>query len=190
MPTLHIRPATLAAEDSKRLLEFVDSQLPWLATVGSGAQWGSESRNNEESQAKYRSKVKRSEAQMDQPFSPDWIRVYIADAEVEASHLTPELKPLAVGSSSATQDGYVRIPVAAMVLDSKSSDYLRSVLPEQDAGDPFLFLHYLTTDRRTGSMSKGAGSTLIKLAKEEAKKLGLGRMCADCWSGNDRKLVR
>ena len=141
IPQFRIRLASTAAGDSKRLLKFFDSQLPWLATVGSESQWGSKAfGDNEEAQTKYRSKFERSETQVDKPFSADWIRVYIAEAEVNAKEMSPELKDLAVDVAGILRDGTAFIPVAAMVPDAKSADYIRSILPEQDDDDPFMFL--------------------------------------------------
>ena len=171
-----------------RLLECFDSQLPWLETVGSGAQWGSEQRSvSTEAQAKYRNKVERSEAGWNDSFSRDWIRVYVAEVDVRIEDLTPELKDLGYDNA----DGSFRVPIAAMSLEGRSADYIRSILSDQDDSDPFVFLAYLLTDRRTDSIGRaGAGAALIAHAKTEVRQLGLRRMCSDCWRGNDRKLVK
>ena len=183
-----IRPATLEARDDKRVLSYFDSQLQWLETVGSGAQWGSTPRGHKEDmKEKYRSKIERSEACIGKPFGPDWIQAYIMEAEVDVDSVNAELRQLA----TVTGDGRcARVPVAAMILQAKSADYVRSILPEQDDEDPFVFLHYLLSDRRTSSINKGAGAALIRHAKDETKELGLRRITADCWRGNDRKLVK
>ena len=184
-----IRPAAAAADDGMRLLRNFDSQLPWLASVGSGAQWGSAPRSNESYQAKYRSKVERSEACIDQSYlSPDWIRAYVAEVEMPSGDVSPELLKLATGPGQG--DATVIAPVAGMVLEAKSADYIRSILPEQDEEDPFVYLSYLLSDRRTSLISKGAGAALIAHAKGEVRKLGIKRICCDCWRGNDRRLVK
>ena len=187
-PTYHIRGASTIADDGMRMLHFFDSQLPWLATVGSGAQWGSEPVSVKEgAQTKYRNKVARSEAHWDDPFSRDWIRAYIAEVDVPVERLTAEVVALGVDND----DGTRRVPVAAMTLEGRSADYVRSYLPEQDDSDPFVFMAYLLTDRRTDAIGrKGVGSALISHAKDETQKLGLRRICSDCWRGNDRKLVK
>lgn len=185
-PAFHIRTASLAAGDDKRVLAYFDSQLSWLATVGSGDQWGSETRGNDEKvQEKYRRKIEQSEANMAQPYEyrPDWIRAYVIEAEADAESLGEEVKQLVDGCCV----GRVRVPVAAMVLETESPEYVRSVLPEQDDADPFIYLAYLLSDRRTSSINKGAGAALIRHAKEEVKKLAIRRICGDCWRGNDRK---
>ncbi|KAK3710987.1 hypothetical protein LTR37_010008 [Vermiconidia calcicola] len=188
MPTFHIRPGSVAAGDPERLLDNFDSQLPWLATKGSGGQWGSTRRGDKaDKQEEYRAKVKRSETYVDQPLSQDWIRTYIAEVEARAEDLDPEIRKLS--STEVDGRGQVRVPVAGMVLDAKSADYVRSILPERDEEDPFVYLHYLLSDRRTSSIGKGAGAALIAHAKEELRKLGVERMCCDCWRGNDRRLV-
>ena len=188
--SFHIRPATLAAGDDRRLLKYFDTQLPWLATVGSSDQWGSEGRSHiSKYQAKYRSKVERSEAcaAKGHELTPDWIRAYMMEVEAETDSLSDELKQLAEADQKG---GRVRVPVAAMVLENQSADYVRSILPQQDPEDPFIFLSYLLSDRRTSSINKGAGAALIQHAKEEIRKLGIRRFCGDCWAGNDGKLVK
>ena len=186
MSSLHIRPASSAADDGLRLLHNFDSQLPWLATVGSSEQWGSSPRSAEEElRAKYRAKVEKSEIEWDRPFSKDWTRAYIAEVEVAEEDVTAELRELTAQGTK----GNLRLPVAAMILAGESMEYVRSILPAQDENDPFVYLAYLLSDRRTRPMGKGAGAELISYAKEETNKLGLNRICTDCWRGNDRKLV-
>lgn len=186
--TFHIRPASIRAGDDERVLAFFDSQLQWLETIGSGGQWGSNPRGNEEAyQKKYHDKIQRSEDCIGKPFGSDWSQAYILEAEVDLGSLDAEVRSLLMPCEN---EGKARVPVAAMILDSKSADYVRPVLPETDDADPFIYLHYLLTDRRTGSINKGAGVFLIEHAKREAKQLGVRRINADCWAGNDRKLVR
>lgn len=187
-PTFSIRPATLDVGDDKRFLAYFDSQLEWLETVGSGAQWGSSPRSHlDEYQKKYRAKIERSEACIGKSFGPDWIQAYIMEAKVDVDSLDAEVRQLARHTGD---DQRARVPVAAMVLEAKSADYVRPILSEQDDKDPFTFLSYLLSDRRTSAINKGAGAILIRHAKDETKKLGLRRICADCWRGNDRKLVK
>jgi hypothetical protein len=187
-PTFHIRPATLAASDNKRILAFFDSQLPWLETVGSSAQWGSQIRSTDEGyQEKIRDKIERSEACIGQPYSPNWIRAYIIEAEADINSLSAEVQTLA---NDVGGDGRAKVPIGGMILEAKSLPYVRSVLPELDEKDPFIYLGYLMSDRRTSPLNKGAGAALIDHGKQEIKQLGLQRFCGDCWAGNDRKLVR
>lgn len=187
MLALHIRPASSAADDGLRLLENLDHQLPWLATVGSGSQWGTEPRSTKEDQlAKSRAKVEQSEAQWDQPWSVDWMRAYIAEAEVTEDGLGAEQRELA----SEVSDGKLRLPVAGMILSAESMEYVRDILPRQDDQDPFLYLAYLLSDRRARPIGKGAGAALIRYAQDEARRLGISRICGDCWRGNERRLVK
>ena len=185
----HIRPASVFAGDGRRLLTYFDSQLSWLQSTGSGAQWGSTPfSNNQDKQAKYLAKVERSEACMgQQTLSHDWVRVYIAEAEVLPDEVLNEIRSLARENG---ESGKMRVPVAAMILEGSYEDYVREILPEQDEQDPFVFMTYLLSDRRVGSVGKGAGAALITHAKDKAGELGVKRLCSDCWRGNDRKLVR
>jgi hypothetical protein len=88
MSSIHIRPASTAKDDGLRLLRNFDSQLPWLSSIGSSAQWGNSTRSDQEDQrAKYRSKVESSERGWNDPWSRDWVRAYIAEAEVKREDL-------------------------------------------------------------------------------------------------------
>ncbi|PVH97588.1 hypothetical protein DM02DRAFT_616460 [Periconia macrospinosa] len=186
--TFHIRLASLAAKDNERFLAFVDSQLPWLESVGSGGQWGSTPRGNvEASQKKAFTRVQKSEACEGKPYSSYWGRAYVLEAEVDVDSLSDEVKQL---SGPPNENGRVRVPVAGMVLESTSADYVRSILPEIDEKSPFLYLFFLASDRRTSSINKGSGAFLINHAKEEATRLGIRRIAGDCWTGNGRKLVQ
>lgn len=160
-----VRPATLASSDDGHLINFKDSQIEWLSTVGSIDQWGTKPsrESNPSVLSRCRSWVERSEQQGE--WSIDWCRAFIAE--------TP----------SGT-------PVAGLVLEAKSPAVTRSILPEQDENDPFIYLAYLISNRQASGEEKGAGSALIAFAKEQARSAGVKRLCLDCWAGNDRKLVR
>lgn len=187
-PKFHVRAASLAAKDDERILAFFDSQLQWLESVGSADQWGTEPLSGEvKLQEKFSDYVRHSEKFAKKPFSSDWTRTYVLEAEVNADALSAEAKQL---SEPADEHELVKVPVAIVILSAKSPDYARSVISENDVEDPFLFMAYLLTDRRVGSVGKGAGTYFLDRVKDEARQLGLTRIVCDCWSGNDRKLVR
>lgn len=207
-PPISIRPASPAADDGLRLLRNFDSQLSWLSSIGSGAQWGDTPRSDQEDQrVKYRGKVERSAQGWDDgsnAYSRDWVRAYIAEVEVSREELevsSEELLELATTATTATSSGgggskstdtndVVRLPVAGMVLQGQSAEYVRDIVPENDDEDPFVYVVYLMSDRRTAPYGKGAGAALIAHAKNEARSLGIRRLCLDCWRGNDDKLVQ
>ncbi|KFY70497.1 hypothetical protein V499_09120 [Pseudogymnoascus sp. VKM F-103] len=164
-PPLAIRPATIAASDHELLVDFQESQIPWLSTIGSADQWGTKSvrEANPAVTQKARSWIERSE--QNAPWGSEWCRASIAE------------------SSSG-------VPVAGLVLDSKAPAYVSSVLPEQDESDPFVYLAYLISNRDAGEERKGAAAALIGFAKEQVRSTGVKRICVDCFRGNDRKLVR
>ena len=184
-----IRNAYSELEDGKRILAFCDSQLEWLAQVGSSEQWGLEPySSNDDTQEKYRAFVERSE--QDQSWSKEWKKAYIAQLDISKDQVTKEIQPFLVQQPSANSKSSHRLPVAAMFLTGHSELYVQPVLPEQDEQDPFIWIRYLLTDRRLGPLSKDAGLALIEHAKSVSKQMGIKRLCLDCWSGNDRKLVR
>lgn len=77
-----------------------------------------------------------------------------------------------------------------MVLEAHAPAYVSAVLPETDEKEPFVYLAYLISNRHAGEERKGAGAALIALAKEETRKVGVKRICLDCWGGNGGRLVR
>ncbi|WPG97799.1 putative GCN5 family acetyltransferase [Acrodontium crateriforme] len=170
MSTFTVRPASLATNDDAFLLECFDSQIKWLPSVGAGDQWGSEPVSGEpDTQNRYRKYVQTSQDGERQPWGEDSCRVYIAEAN--------------------DQNGKA-VPVAGLILTAKASDYVQSTIPAQDPTDPFIYMPLLISDREKGSLSKGAGVTLIEFAKKELVMLGFKRLCCDCWSGNERRLVQ
>ncbi|KAI0855392.1 hypothetical protein F4860DRAFT_496450 [Xylaria cubensis] len=164
-PPLKIRPATMAALDHELLVDFQESQISWLSTVGSGDQWGTKSIREVNPTASERARSWIEKSEQGAQWSSDWCRAFVAEA------------------SSG-------VPVAGLVLDSKAPAYVSSVLPEQDESDPFVYLAYLISNRHAGEERKGAAAALLDLAKDQVRDMGLNRICLDCWRGNDRKLVR
>lgn len=163
--SLTIRPATMAASDHELFIDFRDSQLSWLSTVGSGDQWGTKSIREVDPTASGRTRSWIERSEQNAQWSSDWCRSFVAEA------------------SSG-------VLVAGIVLDSKAPAYVHSVLPEQDESDPFVYLAYLMSNRHAGEERKGAAAALIAFAKDQVRSAGLNRICLDCWRGNDRKLVR
>ena len=191
MSPFHVRLGSLAENDNISLLKMFDSQLSWLVEIGSGDQWGSTPfSGNHSSQAKYRYKVERSESMEGHTWNSEWGRVYIAEVDVPSNGLHAKFHTVVDENTSSDQRDIVRVPVAAMILEAKSPDYVLPVLPEQDEADSSIYLSYLLSDRTLSSVGKGAGAALIAHAKDEVSKLGLRRMCCDCWRGNGRRLVK
>ncbi|TRX97931.1 hypothetical protein FHL15_001141 [Xylaria flabelliformis] len=155
----------MATSDHELLVDFQESQISWLSTVGSGDQWGTKSIREVNPTASERARSWIEKSEQDAQWSSDWCRAFVAEA------------------SSG-------VPVAGLVLDSKAPAYVSSVLPEQDESDPFVYLAYLISNRHAGEERKGAAAALLDHAKDQVRGMGLNRICLDCWRGNDRKLVR
>lgn len=118
VPKYHIRPASSAQEDGKKILEFTDSQLPYLASIGSAEQWGSASVSvRDAAQQKYKRLVERSEKE--QTWGTDWIKIFILDVEVENDDLAEDLRRLV--PSRGQESKHVVLPVAAIILEGRSS---------------------------------------------------------------------
>jgi hypothetical protein len=171
-----IRPAAMAKSDHETLIDLRDTQIAWLVSIGSTEQWGSvptrEAAPN--ISEKTRAWVERSERQVAwKAGDEEWCRAFIAESIPPA------------GSDSKP------VPVAALVLEARASDYVHDVLPAHEPDDPFVYLTYLITNRDADAEAKkGAVQALFELANEETRKAGLKRICVDCYRGNGRKLVK
>jgi hypothetical protein len=164
-----IRAGSSAKHDGELILRMTDSQLAYLADIGSAEQWGTSSLSKDElQQTKYRATVRRSEETHDEGLSPSWTRVFIAE----------------------TSDSSDLMLVAAMVLETEATQYAAEALSKLGSPEPFIYLTYLVTDRNQAGAGRGAGAALIRHARTEAERVGVLRICLDCWRGNDRKLVR
>ncbi|KAF3935054.1 hypothetical protein ABW20_dc0107099 [Dactylellina cionopaga] len=201
--TFKFRPATLANGDDSWFVEAWDSSFPFLASVGSANQWNylpsaepsavervrNAVANSDASDEKYYSSNPNGDFQHGRP-PLDWCKAFVAEVDVEKDKIPDAIREkYAAFIEEGDTSGTVTIPVGAMILQAKSLAYVRSVIPEQDDEEPFLYLTFLMTDHRTGVYAKGAGAALLALAKEEVQKVGLKRLCGDCWRGNERKLV-
>lgn len=187
MPSFQIRAATLAAGDDKRLVAFIDSQLPWLASQGSHDQWGEqEGAKDAEVLERYRETVRRSESSTDQSLGSNWCQASIAEADVPAGDLSAEQTCFMREAVDGESCG---VPVGGMILEGKPAPYVSSQLLAQDDKAPFIYMKTLVSDRRLPSFSKGVGAALIAHARTVAAQLGVRRICCDCWRGNYRKLV-
>ncbi|KAK4497838.1 hypothetical protein PRZ48_010492 [Zasmidium cellare] len=190
--TFYIRPASNALEDGRRILEFVDSQLPYLQRLGSEGQWGLEPFGDDErTQQGYKGIVTNSEAtEKGRPWDRNSTKAFIAEVDIPVEKLTPEIKAIMSPQEATESNGFVRLRVASMFVDGRSVGYARPVLPEQDDNDPFLYVAHVVSDRRAVPWCNGAGNALLEHAKKEAQSLGLGRICLDCWNGNGGRLVK
>lgn len=135
----NIRRGTEAYGDAELLLDLWASQISWLSTIGSHDQWGTRPIRETRPQAPGMMKdfVQRSDRNDD--WNPEWCRVFIAETSTGA--VTPEAS----------------VAAAAIVLEAKANEQARSVLPEQDEEDPFLYVMYLMSNRDAGPLGKGAG---------------------------------
>jgi hypothetical protein len=186
--SLHIRPASLRQGDDTRILNYLDSHLSWLESVGSAGQWGTDPySDNPKSQNKYRELVRESEQGFNQKWTTESIQVYVAETIQDPSTLSDDLKQL----SRHSEDGELYLPVAIMVLRGNYSEWKDSVgvLKAYDDNDPFICVSYLITDRRVHPYSAGAGAELLEHAKALGRELGIRRLCLDTWRGNGNKLV-
>ena len=147
------------------ILEAFDSNLPNLASIGSGAQWGSEPRSTKESH------VERVQAAVEKARSgnSDNDAVFIAEVPVENG--------LAHGAGRARRDGNNQqlLQVGAAIVEGSFPSY---VAQQENLGTriraateraDYLYLFVLVTDFRTGALRKGAGAALAQRVRQYAR---------------------
>ncbi|KAF7974166.1 hypothetical protein HWV62_13289 [Athelia sp. TMB] len=155
------RRATSAA-DTKFIIDCFDNALPWLASIGKGAQWGSE------------------------PFSE---KEYFCK---EVKGFVEESPKLATGiawiADVPTPGGEGTVPAGAIVLSSDAPSYA----PSQSVAVPVpeIYIRILITDQTLGKVAKGVGSKLIEFARNRAKEGGMELIRVDCWRGGDDSLMK
>jgi len=173
MAPFTIRKATLDRGDPELFVDMMDSQIPWLSSIGSSGQWGSlpirEARPNIVSRPQ--DWIKRSEEQ--KAWCREWCRAFVAEVPAPGE-----------------MDTKKAVPAAALVLETVSASYVRDLLPEQDEADPFVYVAFIMSNRRVAEASKGAGAALLEVARQQAQEVGVRRICLDCYAGNERKLIR
>lgn len=164
MPSVSIRHATSAA-DTKFIISSFDSALPWLASIGSGAQWGAE------------------------PFSERPKFCQEIKELVEGSAGIVDGMAWIADIPSTNDEGAVS--AGAIVLSKNPPSYA----PSQSAVVPVpeIYIRILITDQALGEIAKGVGpvgSKLIDFARNKAKQEGAELLRVDCWKGGADSLLR
>lgn len=137
---LTIRPARLASSDHELLINFKDCHLEWLSTIGSIDQWGTKPARESNPSVTERCRLWVERSEQNSPWGGGWCRAFLA----------------------ATPSG---APVAGLVLESKSPASVRSILPERDENDPFVYVAYLISNRMRARRAKALALYLLILPR-------------------------
>lgn len=156
---INIREATSRA-DSDFVISCFDKALPWLASIGSEGQWGTQSFFEKTNFCTETTGYVEGARDLSKGIA------WIADVKI----------------------GDEGTPAGAIVLGTTATSYApaQSVSPPVNE----IYVLVLITDRTLGVASKGVGSVLLDFAKTVVKKEGVGLMRVDCWRGGDDSLVR
>jgi hypothetical protein len=156
---ISIREATTST-DTAFIISCFDSALPYLVSIGSEGQWGTELFSERKW---FRDEIGGFvEGDRDLEKGIAWI----ADVEDE-------------------NDGETR-PAGAIVLTTTGHQAPQSVSPPVKE----LYVKFLITDRRLEAVSKGVGSCLLDFAKDFTRKQDIKLLRVDCWSGGNGGLVK
>ncbi|EST07933.1 Acyl-CoA N-acyltransferase [Kalmanozyma brasiliensis GHG001] len=159
------------------ILYAFDSALPYLASIGSEAQWGTELFSQKPERRKQ--------------FTEFVQKSYDLNARQEAdSNDDCPWQLMTLFEVRTEDDKWVR--VAAQGLSTRFPDYVPESLASKDlrqAGD-FLYLNYLIADRRKGDLAKGSAPHLISFAEQQCRKRHKTPFYGDCWRGNNDGLLK
>ncbi|KAF2789395.1 hypothetical protein K505DRAFT_284490 [Melanomma pulvis-pyrius CBS 109.77] len=184
MSAFHIRDEALP-EDAEFILEAFDSTLPHLASIGSGAQWGSEPRSKNESSVKrIRGAVEKARSG-----TSDSDAVFVAEVPVDDG-----LVPVG-GRTRRDKDNQQMLQVGAAVVEGSFPAYVADqqqlaarVQAAVERAD-YIYLFVMISDFRVGALRKGAGAALAQRVRQYALEKGKTAVYVDCWSGNGERLV-
>lgn len=170
-------------------LEFVlrafDSALPYLASIGSEAQWGtipfSQRPQTVQSWSEY---IAESNRIHKKDSSTESTNSTIEDVESWKQMVILEIRP---------QESSEWRRVAAMGISVEVPDYVTPDLLAQEIRQEakFIYLNYLIADRRAVVLARNTAQKLVKEhAIPEAKRIGKHTIYVDCWRGNQGGLVK
>ncbi|KFY40384.1 hypothetical protein V495_05461 [Pseudogymnoascus sp. VKM F-4514 (FW-929)] len=193
--TFHIRETSDdIPADSAFILAAFDASIIHLASIGSGAQWGSTPFSASPERVQHATDtVTASEAYRLNSEAGDKkpLRLFIAEVKVDDDN-SSNLDGLRVRTAD---DGARFLAVAAGSVREgywpayvSAQPQLEPVIEQANKeGNPF-YLEILISDFRTGAARKGSGGALVKRIREYAVEKGATALYLDCWAGNDGNL--
>jgi hypothetical protein len=193
-----IRDAGLTPDDEDFIIEAFDSTLPFLASVGSGAQWGSTPFSEISGfRDQIKGQLEKSEKHR-KAGEGEHVRVFIAEVEQDVSSaLSPDQ---AEGGDTlryrTDADGKRFLSVGAAVMQDHFVTYitqhelLAPLVADAISNADFLYLKIMVTDHRAGGARKGAGSAIIDKMKDYTAQSGKKTLFVDGWRGNDGRLIK
>jgi hypothetical protein len=162
-PSNHISIREATPADTEFIIASFDAALPYLASIGSEGQWGTEPFSERKW---FRDEIRGFvECDRDMQNGVAWI----ADVEIEHEEGHRETKP-----------------AGAIVLTTTGHHEPQSVSPPVRE----VYVKFLITDRRLGVASKGVGARLLDFAKDETRREGIKLLRVDCWGGGNGGLVK
>lgn len=154
--------------DLEFLIACFDSALPYLTSIGSSRQWGT------------------------QPFSQrtEWCEEKRGYIEGRGGLEQGSTWIAEVSVETGKEDGGVREwkSAGAIILSTTPPSYV----PPQTGSPPVreLYIKNLITDRNLGAASKGFGAKLVDFAREKAREENIELLRLDCWRGGNDGLFR
>nr|CDI56939.1 conserved hypothetical protein [Melanopsichium pennsylvanicum 4] len=179
IPLAPLSVADPEESDLDFILHAFDSALPYLASIGSQAQWGTQPFSEKQ-------KVREAfENYLEQSWAINSSSSSSACMNNKASwqHLT---------LYEIQKEGGQWTRVAAQGVSTSFPSYVPQSLAGKETRERsnYIYLNYLIADRRTGQQAKGAGDRLVAFAQEEARGKGKTIFFGDCWRGNGDGLMR
>lgn len=164
-------------DDIDFVLHAFDSALPYLASIGSEAQWGT---------ALFSKKPERRKQ-----FTDSVQESYgLANTQHAEQSDVKRWQHMLVYEIKTPDDKWTR--VAALGVSNRFPDYVPKDLASSDLrqATDYHYLNYLIADRRAGELAKGAAAQLVRYAEEQCKQHGKTTFYGDCWRGNNDGLMK
>ncbi|CDS82444.1 uncharacterized protein SPSC_03263 [Sporisorium scitamineum] len=156
------------------VLYAFDSALPYLASIGSEAQWGTVPFSEKpERRQRFEKFVQGSYDLHTRPIQDAAAWQHMAIYEIK----TPDEKWTRVAAQGLATGFPTYVP------EHLADDKVR------EATD-YLYLNYLIVDRRKGKLAKGSAARLVAFADGQAKQLNKKMFYGDCWRGNGDGLLK
>ncbi|KAF3047175.1 hypothetical protein E8E12_011550 [Didymella heteroderae] len=192
-----LRPAGLPGDDSF-ITSVFDSSIPYLKSIGSGAQWGSVPFSErpgwiEETQRQIRDSQRSQIEDQETQHGADALRILIL--EVEAQHVNEAISSRHAGvHARVEQAGKCYVAVGfAFVRENWLPSYLPDAVVSRAgllAREQGLYVEVMVTDVRTKSLCPGAGAALLRELREYGRARGKKAVYLDGWAGNGGRLIR
>ncbi|KAI9739842.1 MAG: hypothetical protein M1818_004898 [Claussenomyces sp. TS43310] len=192
LSTQHSDTQDAGTVDGDFIISVFDAALPFLDSIGSHEQWGSTPFSHRKGWAEETLQQIRDSEHYRLTGAGDASRIFIVEREWPPK--SAEILDVNQVHSRVAVDGQRFLAVGfAFVRENWIPSYIMSQhhLHIGDAErESAVYFEVLATDRRVGSLGRGAGVVLIRGVRNYSRSRQKQMLYMDGWAGNEKKLVR